>query len=141
MKILVKNLVVLMLLMRSASAWAHGEAAPAGVGPGKGVEFYDEHEGFILSKEAIRNFEMKSEKVQAGSKCDLRRAEKVQVLNEKKIYRIRDSKIQSVELQCDEFKPGDEVVVHGASFLRVVEMDLQSSEGEHEDEGEGEHHD
>jgi hypothetical protein len=133
-----KIIMSLCIGMFPLLGFAHGDAAPAGVGPGKGVESYDEHEGFVLSKEAIRNFELKSRAVLNGLKCDLSGLEIVQVLNEKKVYRIRDSKISSVSINCKNFTGNDEGVIHGAPFLRVVEMDLQQSEGEEEEEG---HHD
>lgn len=108
----------------------HGGGDPS-VGKGKGVESYDEHEGFKLSKEAIKRLDILTKTIPLES-C--KEAEVVAWLDQKEIFILRGQNFKSAKADCSEIKTGDQVVIKGASFLRVIEMNLTPGEEDEHDE-------
>lgn len=140
--------VALFIFLSAQSAFGHGDAESTSIGKGKGVEYYDEHEGFVLSKEANKRLEIKTAAVSVGSSCDLKPAQIVYSLGKKQIFVVREGKYFAIPMDCKSVRAGDQLVSSGSNFLRVIQMDLQSGEEEHSDEhgddhGEnhGDHHD
>lgn len=130
---------LLFIILFSLNALAHDEGGGgASIGKGKGVESYDEHDGFSLAEAAIKRIGIKVEAIEVSTKCNLKSAQIVSSLSEKKIYIKRGINFKGVRIKCESLKQGDLVVVKGAEFLRVIEMDLTGGEGEHEEEGNSE---
>lgn len=129
MKVLMMGLALAM----SSTTFAHeDEGGGPNVGKGKGVEFYDEHEGFKLSKEAVKRFGIEMKDISLPA-CDLKGIQIVSALDHKEIFVLRGENFKSIEVKCSEVKPGDRAVIKGAEYLRVVEMDLTSGDDDHED--------
>ena len=142
------NYFIISLIFISSLANAHDHGSGnASVGKGKGVETYDEHDGFVLAKEAVRRLGIIDADLGHQSTCNFKTAEVVSSLDRKLIYVMRKGAFKSVEANCKSLISGDRVVIKGAEFLRVIEIDLQSSEAseEHEEHEEREdkeqHHD
>lgn len=119
------------------------EAAGANVGPDKGITSYDEHSGFTLSKEATKNFEIQTARLGGASPWPLPRTGLVVTGEDKSVFRMRKERFLRVDvevlkkdksqvtLRSKDLAPGDEVVVKGAGFLRVAEIDATSGESGH----------
>jgi hypothetical protein len=135
---------VLAAFFISSVSYAHDHGGGgAAIGKGKGVESYDESLGFVLAKEAIKRLGVVWTSVPIAKTCDLKTAQVISALDRKTVYRLRDQKFKSVKVDCHEMKNGDQVVTHGAEFLRVIEMDLTGGEmhdeqDEHENGNENE---
>lgn len=129
---------ILFLWPVLAFAHDHGGGGSPNVGPGKGVESFDEHEGFALAAVAVKRLRLELKPISAGKACDLRVGQIVSALSEKKIYLYRNGKYKSYSANCSQVRSGDQIVSRGADFLRVIEMDLGVDGDEHEEEG---HHD
>lgn len=139
--------IIFLAIFVSISAFGHGGGAEkASVGKGKGVEYYDEHEGFILSPQAIKRIGIQTAPLSSGKDCDLKPGQRVFSLGKRQVFVVRDGKYFSIPMECKAVKSGDLLVTKGADFLRVIEMDLKSGEeaeeegGEHQ-EGSGHHDD
>lgn len=140
--------ILIISLFVSLSALASGDhgAERASVGKGKGVEFFDEHEGFILSPQAIKRIGIQASPLSTGKDCNLKPGQMVFSLGKRQVFVVREGKYFSIPMVCSAVKSGDQVVTKGADFLRVIEMDLTSGEESHEEEGaehgkEAGHHD
>lgn len=124
------------------------EAASANVGPDKGLTSFDEHSGFTLSKEATKNFEIQTARLGNASPWTLPRAALVVTGEDKSVFRVRKERFLRVDVEILKksksqvtlrakdlapkgLAPGDEVVVSGAGFLRVAEIDATSGESGH----------
>jgi len=113
------------------------EAENPSIGKEKGI-LAKGSEGFQLSPEAIKSFELRMQEIN-NSKQLLPLLALVKVQENQFIFRVREGWIKKIPVKIISknketivvdlvsFKPGDKVVVKGASFLRVTE--LTSEEG------------
>ena len=124
----------------------HEEVAEEGsinVGPDKGVISFDEHDGFVLSKEALANFEIKSVILKGKEPWSLPTASLLLTGDEKNMYRLRENAFKRIDIQIVRKEPsvvqikskdlqaGDSIVIQGVGFLRVAELDVTSGESGH----------
>lgn len=116
----------------------HGEENSQ-VGPNKGILAADKEQGFKLSPEAEKNFEIKKIKITNSSQVEITRDMIVTAGIEANIYRFRDGfykridfvtikRVQSkttsekIIIRSKDLKDGDEIVTAGLGFLRVTEI-------------------
>lgn len=116
----------------------HGEENSQ-VGPNKGILAADKEQGFKLSPEAEKNFEIKKIKITNSSQVEITRDMIVTTGIEENIYRFRDGfykridfvtikRVQSkttsekIIIRAKDLKDGDEIVTAGLGFLRVTEI-------------------
>ena len=142
--------LILILFLISMPAYPHGggEEAPPNVGPGKGIESYDEHDGMKLSKEAIKQFKIESNSLPSGTSWTLPKTAVVFSLAQTFIFKESDRVFQKVKvdvkpkdslnvtISAKNLKAGDLVVVKGVPFLRVAEIDVTAG-GEEDEHGHG----
>lgn len=119
------------------------EGESKNVGPNKGIISYDEHDGFVLSPEAFKNFKVEYLTLQNAAPWSLPKAALVTTQEDRSVYRNRDGKLLRVDvsvvsktkehaqIKSDDLRPGDQIVVRGAEFLRVAELDVTSGESGH----------
>ena len=113
----------------------HGEEdeeANSAVGPDKGILEKSEN-GFKLSPEAIKSFELKTQSF-ANVRAQFPRPTLVEIKEDKFVYRIRDGWIKKIPvklikkekdlviLELSQFKGGDQIIVGGTGFVRVSEL-------------------
>lgn len=116
----------------------HAEENPQ-VGVNKGIIAADKEQGFKLSPEAEKNFEIKRIKITHSSQVEITKDMIVTAGIEENIYRFRDGfykridfvTIKSIEskttsrkiiIRSKDLKDGDEIVTAGLGFLRVTEI-------------------
>lgn len=115
------------------------EGQSAKVGPDKGIIQADEHEGFKLSAEALKNFDLKFIKVDERTVFSIPTSAIVYSGEEVNVFRVRDGFFKRIDfktirktanevtLSSEQLKGGDQIVVQGISFLRVAELSAFSS--------------
>nr|WP_295903301.1 hypothetical protein [uncultured Bdellovibrio sp.] len=106
----------------------------ASVGPDKGITSFDEHDGFKLSPEALKNFELKTVALKGAVSWEVPASAVLYSGEEVNLYRVREgfykridfdtiSKNGSqVKIKSKDLQAGDEVVVQGVGFLRTAEI-------------------
>ncbi|MBK7842907.1 MAG: hypothetical protein IPJ71_04315 [Bdellovibrionales bacterium] len=112
----------------------HGEhEESAQVGPDKGILEVSESEGFKLSPEAEKNFELSRVKVSSDS-LELPKSAIVTAVSEVNVFRYRNGFYKRIDfsevnrsqgkirIRSKDLKSGDEIVVHGLGFLRIAEI-------------------
>lgn len=112
----------------------HGhEEGSSQVGSEKGVLEASEANGFKLSPEAIKNFELKYVLVEKAS-IKLPTEAILHAKEEKNIYRLRDGFIKRVDfkvisksraeyiIESKELKSGDQILIKGLGFVRMAEI-------------------
>ncbi|MER2510999.1 MAG: hypothetical protein ABTQ25_01015 [Nitrosomonas ureae] len=112
----------------------HGEhEESAQVGPDKGILEASESEGFKLSPEAEKNFELSRVKVSSDS-VELPKSAIVTAVSEVNVFRYRNGFYKRIDfsevnrsqgkirIRSKDLKSGDEIVVHGLGFLRIAEI-------------------
>ncbi len=119
------------------------EEAPKNVGPNKGIVSFDEREGFVLSKEATKNFKIEYATHQSASPWSLPKTALVMTRDDVSVFRSRKGKLLRVDVKVvtrtqthaqitsKDLSAGDQVVIQGAGFLRVAELDATSGESGH----------
>lgn len=119
----------------------HEEEA-SNAGPDKGVTTISK-DGFTLSPEAFKTFEIKTQKVDGAGPWTLPKSCLLLTGEEKNIFRIRNQAFKRIDvevlkkindsavIQSTEIKSGDEIVVQGVGFLRIAELDATSGESGH----------
>ena len=115
-------MIFIFLVLFSSLSFAqhdHG-GGNASIGKGKGVEYYDEHDGFILSKEAIKRLGIIASDIGSQKDCSLKSAQIISALDRKLIYIKSTDKFKSVSVTCASVKAGDLVVTKGA--LRILHL-------------------
>jgi len=125
----------------SSSAFASGDhGAGESAKVGKGVIAYDEHDGFKLSPESMKNFKFSFKKIEKNGAVTVPRGAVVFTLDETQLYLVVNGFFKFVDVQIvsknkteitvssDELKAGTDVVTSGVSFLRVITMDLNAGE-------------
>jgi hypothetical protein len=121
----------------------HEEEGAKNVGPDKGIISFDEHEGFVLSKEALANFDIKSVSVKGKEPWSLPTSALLLTGDEKNMYRLRGNTFKRIDIQIvrkdsnivqiksKDLQTGDSIVIQGVGFLRVAELDVTSGESGH----------
>lgn len=141
----------------SSQAFGHGGGeAELEVGADKGVIEVTSDKSFKLSEEAKKTLGIDSVPYQAGMSAIPKNA-LVTTLKESQIFRVRDGYLKAIHVPSrskdgksgsvpgSEFKSGDQIVIRGTGFLRIIAAQLgesESSESGHDHGSEGEdHHD
>lgn len=113
-----------------------GESAEenSSVGPDKGITAADEHDGIKLSAEAIKNFDLKTIGLAAGSSWEIPVSAVLTSGEEINIYRLRNGFYKRIDfhvlsknsthlkIQSKELLKGDAIVINGVGFLRTAEI-------------------
>lgn len=111
-----------------------GSEASSVVGPEKGITEANEKDGFKLSPEATRNFEIKTISLSADSAWLVPTTAIAFFAHEVNVYRLRKGFYKRVDFKTlskdkngrriasSELRSGDTVVVAGLGFLRVAEI-------------------
>ncbi|MCC7460247.1 MAG: hypothetical protein IT286_02990 [Proteobacteria bacterium] len=119
------------------------EEAKPNVGPDKGILKFDEHDGFELSPEALKSFNIQTQLLKDATSWELPVSCLLLTGNEKNVYRLRNHAFlridisilkktdKTVRIISSDLKTGDAVVVQGVGFLRIVEVDATSGETGH----------
>lgn len=112
----------------------HEEEESGNVGPDKGILEANEEMGFKLSHEALKNFELKTQKISGAGPWTVPLAARLLSGEEINIYRLRDGFFkridfnlikkmsQHISLHSKELRSNDEIVVSGIGFLRIAEL-------------------
>ncbi|MFM6928474.1 MAG: hypothetical protein ACKOX6_08410 [Bdellovibrio sp.] len=113
----------------------HGhEDAPASVGPNKGITEFDEHSGFKLSAEAVKNFALKFQILSGKNSWSVPVSAILYSGEEINVFRVRnefykrvDFKVVSKDakqtlIKSSDLQDGDQVVIEGVGFLRAAEI-------------------
>lgn len=104
------------------------------IGPEKGILKADEYLGFILSPEAIRNFEIKTLKLSGAGPWLVPTNARMLSQNEVNLFRIRNGFIKRIDFKThsnqgatlnvssSDLSAGDEIIIHGMGFVRIAEL-------------------
>ncbi len=137
-------LVVTLVLLVSGTAFAsdnHGDdkaeeetEEAASVGPDKGITEFSERNGFKLSPEALKNFDLKFQKLDSDGPWVIPKSALVHSGEETNLFRKRKDFFRRIDFQIiksnrneltvdsDDLREGDEVVLVGLGFLRIAEL-------------------
>ena len=111
----------------------HEEEENESVGPEKGIQEADEHKGFRLSPEALKNFEIKTMKL-GKSPFTVPTTVVVRSGDEVNLFRMRGGYFKRIDFQTirkngqqlvissPELESGDEIVTSGLGLLRIAEL-------------------
>lgn len=136
-----KRLIILFLsVILLNPAWAdedhsdeHSEENSS-VGADKGITAFDEHDGFKLSAEAVKNFDLKSLLLKGAGPWEVPNSATLYSGEEINIYRLRDGFYKRIDfvvvtkgasqmkIKSEDLKADDHVVVQGIGFLRTAEI-------------------
>lgn len=114
------------------------------VGPDNAVTEADPEKGFKLSDPALKTMGIKTKPVLSHPISDLPKEAIVTFQAETGVYRLRDGWFKLIEGKVntngmqfqfipqgkEDIKVGDQIVIHGVSFLRVTELDTFSGSEE-----------
>ncbi len=104
------------------------------IGPEKGILEVNEESGFKLSPEALKNFEIKTQKLSSQGPWELPLSARLLSQEEVNLFRVREgffkridfnllSKSQTtMKITSADLKDGDEIVINGIGFLRIAEI-------------------
>lgn len=104
------------------------------VGPNKGILKASEHEGFQLSKEALKNFAIETITLDAQNKLEIPSSAILLSGEEKSIFRLRGDFFKRVDftilkqnsgfvtIKGDDLRAGDRIAITGVAFLRIAEI-------------------
>lgn len=110
------------------------EEGSSNVGPDKGILEANERQGFKLSPEALKNFEVKSVKLTGDGPWTIPSTALIHSGNETNILRIRQGFFKSVDFEIvrrsgtslvvdgDDLREGDEIALTGLGFLKTAEL-------------------
>ncbi len=110
-----------------------GEQA-ASVGPEKGITEVSERDGFKLSEQALKNFDLSFIKLNGNGPWNLPKTAVVHSGEEVNVFRRRSGFFKRIDFQIlkrqdrtflidsDDLREGDEVVTQGLGFLRIAEL-------------------
>lgn len=116
---------------------AHGDEEneeSKSVGPEKGIIEASEAQGIKLSPEALRNFEIKSQKLIGNGPWSFPISALFQSGEEVNLYRLRNGFFQRIDFiqvsrnsqqfvaSSKNLRVGDEVVIAGLGYLRIAEL-------------------
>lgn len=111
-----------------------GEEENAAVGPEKGIVEANDKNGFKLSPEAFKNFDLKFTKISGKGPWSVPATAIVLAGEEVNIFRRREGFFKRIDFQAvrrspaeialtsKDLAPGDEIVVSGLGFLRIAEL-------------------
>ena len=142
-----KQFLMTVLTLASVSAYAGGghsddhkegdeaeaETEAGKVGADKGITEAHENEGFKLSPEALKNFDLKYASV-TGAVVQIPSSARVTTGEEVNLYRARDGFFkridfqvvkagsQTISVKSEDLRQGDQVVIQGHGFLRIAEL-------------------
>lgn len=145
-RLLMMVLSVLSFGAGLSAAQEEGEGGGAAVGPGKAVTAADAKDGLRLSEAAIKRLGVAFQDVKHGGPQELPPQSLVASREESSVYRLRGGWIKRVEvrvharsarlvkIESKEIQAGDRIVIAGAPFLRIAELDALGSEKEEADE-------
>jgi len=104
------------------------------VGPDKGIVKANEEEGFILSPEASKNFEIKTIKLIGAGPWMVPVSARMLSKEEVNLYRIRNGFIKRIDfkliakngslikIMSSDLVSGDEIITNGVGFVRIAEL-------------------
>ncbi len=104
------------------------------VGPEKGIQESDEKKGFKLSPEALKNFEIKTVRLEKSSPWTLPELVIVRSGEEVNLFRLRDGFFKRIDfkqikrmgsqvlISSPDLQSGDEIVSGGLGLLRIAEL-------------------
>lgn len=110
------------------------EEGASSVGPDKGITEFSERNGFKLSPEALKNFDLKYFKLNGDGPWTLPKSAVVHSGEETNLFRKRNSFFKRIDFQTikntanqltvdsDDLREDDEVVIIGLGFLRIAEL-------------------
>jgi len=110
------------------------EEENSNVGPDKGIVRADEEQGFVLSPEAFKNFEIKTIKLVGNGPWTVPQVARMLSKEEVNLYRIRNGFIKridfklfskigsSLKIQSSDLATGDEIITNGVGFVRIAEL-------------------
>lgn len=113
---------------------SHVEEENNFVGSDKGILSASEQEGFQLSPQAEKNFEIQLQKVRPNQPLEIPKSALISIGTEVQLYRYRDGHYKRIEfelvrkttkqvlLRSKDLKYGDQIVVQGMGFLRIAEI-------------------
>lgn len=145
---LVAALTLILTLLASSPSRAEEEGGSGGakIGPGKAVLAISEKDGLRLSEAAVRRLGMSFQDAKRGEVQDVPAESLVFSRDEIAVYRLRGGWIKRVEVsvvsrsakaarvRSKDLAVGDRVVVAGAAFMRLAELDVLGAEKEGQDE-------
>ncbi len=100
----------------------------------RGITEADEHKGFKLSPEALKNFEIKTMKLGKVSPWTIPTTVVVRSGNEVNLFRVRDGLFKRIDfnlvrkngsqlvISSPDLQGGDEIVTTGLGLLRIAEL-------------------
>jgi len=113
----------------------HGEEeAAANVGPDKGILEANDKDGFKLSPEALKNFEIQTINLSGSGPWTVPMSARLLAGEETNLYRFREDYYKRIDFKTikkmngqlmvssAELKPGDKLVTNGIGFLRIAEL-------------------
>lgn len=129
----------LFLILISSVALAseehrHDEETPASVGADKGILEASEKKGFKLSPEALKNFDLKMQKLSGDGPWTVSKSARVLSGEEVNLYRVRAGFFKRIDFEVikktethltvdsDDLRENDEIVLQGMGFLRIAEL-------------------
>lgn len=105
------------------------------VGPEKGITEANKEKGFKLSKDASKNFELKSIQLVGPGPWTLPLSARMLSQEEENLYRVRAGFIKRIEfhilskdpegkmlVNSEELSAGDEIITAGVGFVRIAEL-------------------
>ncbi|MBX3019866.1 MAG: hypothetical protein KF767_18410 [Bdellovibrionaceae bacterium] len=107
---------------------------PENVGPEKGIVAIDDHDGFKLSPEAEKNFEIRAIVLKDAGPWTLPKMATVRSGSEVSLYRRRAGFIkridftpasqsgETIRVSSKDLRPGDEILIAGLGFVRIAEL-------------------
>lgn len=110
------------------------EEENSSIGPDKGITIFSAADGFKLSPEAIKNFELLTVKLKNVEPWNIPTSAVLYSGEEINIYRLRNGFYKRIDfsmvsknekelkIRTSELKSGDEVVTQGVAFLRTAEI-------------------
>lgn len=142
-----KTLLFLISLFWVFVANSHEEPEGApNVGAAKGVTEFNKQLGFKISDKAEKRLGIKFRKLQYGGPWSIEPESIVHLRNETGVYRRSNGWISYVVVKTDpkqksmrsitskHLHAGDEVAVHGAVFLRMIDSDLSTESAESDED-------
>ncbi len=104
------------------------------VGPEKGILEASAAQGIKLSPEALKNFELKTQKIIGNAPWTLPISARFQSGEEVNLYRLRDGFFKRIDfiqksrsthqfvVSSNELQKGDEIVIGSIGYLRIAEL-------------------
>lgn len=127
------TLIFVSSLMLGFQSQADEEAPKLKIGSGQAIEELSKNEGFRLSKKAIETLDIKTTKI--GSDFKIPSKSLIHERGEVGIYVLRgdffkfveievlSEQTKDVKIESSKIRLGDQIVVQGASLLRLAEID------------------